>query len=391
MNLLQKIRHSIFPPVHPLPAGVYAYQSPADAPEHYRLHLRLDADGSGILIVNASTVAHLNPTAAEMAYYLVQGTDEEKAVAEIASRYDVRKEIIRRDYHELSEKLHAFIHTPDLDPVTFFDFEREEPYSAAQSAPYRIDCALTYRLQDENAKLLAPLKRVDRELTCEEWEKILQKAWDAGVPHVVFTGGEPTLRPDLIDLVAFAEKLGMVSGVITDGLRLGEPRYLHNLLQAGLDHLMILVDAQESACWEGIRDALAEDIALTAHLTLDAHNQAQFDATLARLAQMGVKNISLSAMSPSLSQLLLEKRQAVADHHMRLVWDLPVPYSHFHPVALELAEQSAAEGEAAHGAGQAWLYVEPDGDVLRGQGLYQETLGNLLRDSWETIWAAAKA
>ncbi len=114
------------------------------------------------MIVNASTVAHLNPPAAEMAYYLVQGTEEEKAVAEIASRYDVRKEIIRRDYHELSEKLHAFIHTPDLDPVTFFDFEREEPYSAAQSAPYRIDCALTYRLQDENGKLLAPLTRVDR-------------------------------------------------------------------------------------------------------------------------------------------------------------------------------------------------------------------------------------
>ena len=42
------------------------------------------------------------------------------------------------------------------------------------------------------------------------------------------------------------------------------------------------------------------------------------------------------------------------------------------------------------GAGKAWLYVEPDGDVLRGQGYYQEVLGNMLTDSWEKIWGNAQ-
>jgi NADH-quinone oxidoreductase subunit D len=29
-----------FPPIEPLPAGIYHYQAPADAPYPYRLHLR---------------------------------------------------------------------------------------------------------------------------------------------------------------------------------------------------------------------------------------------------------------------------------------------------------------------------------------------------------------
>ncbi len=51
---------------------------------------------------------------------------------------------------------------------------------------------------------------------------------------------------------------------------------------------------------------------------------------------------------------------------LELVWDLPVPYSSNNPVSLELEK----EGNQAfvEGAGKAWLYVEPDGDVLPAQG-----------------------
>jgi len=56
-----------------------------------------------------------------------------------------------------------------------------------------------------------------------------------------------------------------------------------------------------------------------------------------------------------------------------------------HPVALELTEHN----HASQGAGKAWLYVEPDGDVLPEQGENQ-VLGNLCRDSWESIWNKAR-
>ena len=67
---------------------------------------------------------------------------------------------------------------------------------------------------------------------------------------------------------------------------------------------------------------------------------------------------------------------------MRQVWDLPVPYSNCHPVAFELAEGGQKVPE---GAGKAWLYVEPDGDVLPAQGV-NKVLGNLLSDPWRKIW-----
>jgi MoaA/NifB/PqqE/SkfB family radical SAM enzyme len=44
--------------------------------------------------------------------------------------------------------------------------------------------------------------------------------------------------------------------------------------------------------------------------------------------------------------------------------------------------------ELATGTGRAWLYIEPDGDVLPAKGSDQ-ILGNILKDSWDRIWKAA--
>jgi MoaA/NifB/PqqE/SkfB family radical SAM enzyme len=222
---------------------------------------------------------------------------------------------------------------------------------------------------------------VRRELTTEEWQSVLKKAWEAGIPHVIFTGGEPTLRPDLVELIAYAEQLGMVAGLLTDGSRLTEKDYIHHLLQSGLDHLTILLDERDEQNWEALRDVLSEDIFVTVHVTLTAANQSSATQVLERLKEMGVQAVSLSANDSDLKDALKELGQAVAEHDLQLVWNIPVPYSSFHPVAVELAEV----GELPQGAGKAWLYVEPDGDVTPMQGR-TEVLGNLLTDSWEQIW-----
>ena len=73
-----------FTKVRSLPTGVYQKQSPPDQPP-YRIHLRLQADGSGVLIVNAATVLHLNPTAAEYAYHFIKGTSPDEAAKEIST------------------------------------------------------------------------------------------------------------------------------------------------------------------------------------------------------------------------------------------------------------------------------------------------------------------
>ena len=381
---MERIQHFIqrfFPPAQPLPAGIYHYQAPNESPLNLRLHLRIEPDGEGVLIVNASIVLHLNQTAAELAYHLIQQTPEDEIGKQMAARYHIKPEVALQDFLDFNANLETLINSPDLDPVGFLGFDQTAPYSSAITAPYRLDCAVTYQLTNPVMEGLAPVERVDRELLTEEWQAILDKAWNAGIPHVIFTGGEPPLRPDLPELVAYAEKLGMVSGVLTDGLRLTDRDYLHKILYAGIDHVMLLLDPSEEQSWEALRDMMVEDLSVTVHLTLTAQMISEIPDLLDRLVKMEVKLLSLSTDNAGLRNSMIAVRHQAAEKGLSLVWDIPVPYSSFNPIAAELAE-----GEEVKGAGRAWLYVEPDGDVLPAQGINQ-VLGNMLTDPWEEIWS----
>lgn len=363
-----------------LPAGMYHYESPSDSDKHYRYHLRLEPDGHGLLIINASTTLHLNQSAAEMAYYLVHGASEENVIAQITQRYNTKRETVLADYHQFLDAIDVLAQTEDLDPESYLGLDRTTPYTTEISAPYRLDCALTYRMNDEAPDQAAPVGRVKRELLTEEWQQVLTKSWDAGIPHIVFTGGEATLRPDLPDLIAWCQQLGQVTGLLTDGYKLTNPEYFHSLLNAGLDHLMIILDPREEQSWEAVLDSLTEDIFLTVHLTVTSGNTDMPFMAMDRLAKMGVKSLSISASQPDLAAEVKACADYAATKGLSLVWDLPVPYSNLHPVALELKEEKPISG-----AGMAWLYLEPDGDVLPAQGV-QKLLGNLLVDDWPVIW-----
>ena len=379
MTSLLKPFQRIFSPRQHIPAGMYHYQSPPDDPRNYRLHLRLEESGGGILILNAATILHLNQTAADYAYYLVKNTPVEDVARQMSTRYHVSPEQASQDYKDLSDRIQILVETPDLDPVTFLDFERQEPFSGHLSAPYRLDCALTYRLPDSEPADSAPIERVARELSTDEWKTILKKTWDASIPHVIFTGGEPTLRDDLPDLIQYAETLGQVSGLLSDGLRLADELYLDRLLKSGLDHLLLVLQPGNEQSWQAVGNAMVEDLSVAVHLTITEQNKDQASAILERLNGMGVGLVSLSAADPQLSEALAKGRDKLAALGIGLVWNLPVPYSAIHPVALEAGDA------LIEGAGRAWLYVEPDGDLRPAQG-NPDVLGNLLRDEWEAIW-----
>jgi pyruvate-formate lyase-activating enzyme len=368
--------------VTPLPAGSYHLQTTLEGAP-CRLHLRLHEDGSGLLIVNASTVLQLNATAAEYAYHLVKGSTPEHATREIASRYRVSKGIAREDYQDFVDRIHTLVTTPDLDPVSFLDFERAAPHSADLTAPLRLDCALTYRLHPETAPEYAPVKRASRELTTEEWKTILDRAWEFGIPQITFTGGEATLREDLPNLIAQAESNGQVCGLLTDGLKLRDKEYLSGLLQTGLDHILFLLQPENSNSWQALETVIAEDIFVTVHITLNTGNIKDAGGTLKRLEALGVRNISLTAADDTLSDAYHDLQNTAAEAGLMLRFDLPVPYSAYNPVAFETHEDDTPKG-----AGRVWLYVEPDGDVLPSQRMADKVLGNLLTDPWSAIYPA---
>jgi len=380
----QSLWDRLFYKPEPLKPGIYQKTISNEGQPPFRVHLRIEKDGRGILVLNAKTVLHLNQTAAEYALLMIHESSNDVVAQAIEKRYRITRDEALSDYQKFVDQLEVLRTTPDLDPEIFLDIDRVEPGSEALSAPLRLDCALTYQTSSGLWDGIAPTRSVARNLDTEEWKSILQKAWDNGIPHVVFTGGEPTLRPDLLELVQFSQNLGQVTGLITDGMHLTEKEYLDNLLLAGLDHLMLVLDPGESTVWEALRDAMVEDLSVSIHFTLSARNMDKLSAILDHIAQYGQPQISLSANSTESRAYLPAAQRIVAEHGFTLVWGLPVPYSAANPIRLELEQAEQTVG----GPGSLWLYVEPDGDVLRGQGI-QPVLGNFLVSPFDEIWAAA--
>jgi MoaA/NifB/PqqE/SkfB family radical SAM enzyme len=377
-NIINSIKKS-FSPEKIVQPGIYQYLSPGDDPRNYRLHLRVEDDGNGILIINASTILHLNQTATEYAYFLINNASPEIVAKHISRRYKVQPAVAKQDYLDLSERIQDLINTPDLDPVTFLDMERVVPFSGHISAPYRLDCAITYRLPGQDDPKSAPTERVKKELDTSEWIKIIDKAWSIGIPHIVFTGGEPTLRDDLPVLLQQTENNGQVSGLLTNGIRLSEPAYLKDLLLTGLDYVMI-VYSDKKEVKDGLQACLKEDLFVSVHLTLKEGNFETISRHIEEFQKVGVKGISLSAHKQNLTSRLEILRNKIAELQLDLIWNLPVPYSSLNPIEFETDFKGKISGE-----GKGWLYIEPDGDVLPAQDI-NHVLGNFLEDDWGIIW-----
>lgn len=68
-----------------------------------------------------------------------------------------------------------------------------------------------------------------RELTTAQWKEALERLRHANIPQVTFTGGEPTLRADLVELVEAAQ--WFVTRLNTNG-RLLTPELCRRLYEA---------------------------------------------------------------------------------------------------------------------------------------------------------------
>ncbi|HYZ25569.1 MAG TPA: pyrroloquinoline quinone biosynthesis protein PqqE [Geminicoccaceae bacterium] len=115
------------------------------------------------------------------------------------------------------------------------------------TAPVSLLVELTHRcpLQCPYCSNPLALDKAGAELDTATWLRVLEEAAELGVLQVSFSGGEPTLRRDLEDLIAQAAGLGLYSNLITAGVLLDEAR-LNALIEAGLDHLQLSVQDAEA-------------------------------------------------------------------------------------------------------------------------------------------------
>ena len=88
------------------------------------------------------------------------------------------------------------------------------------------------------------LERGGSELTTAEWKKVLSELAEIGVLQIHFSGGEPTARKDLVELVQHASDVGLYSNLITSAVLLTKER-LGALAEAGLCHVQISFQGNE--------------------------------------------------------------------------------------------------------------------------------------------------
>jgi len=110
------------------------------------------------------------------------------------------------------------------------------------TGPIGLLCELTHRcpLQCPYCSNPLHLDRSSQELTTAEWLDVLEQAANIGVLQIHLSGGEPTVRKDLEEIIAKAAELGLYSNLITAGVLIDNKR-LQALNDAGLDHLQLSV------------------------------------------------------------------------------------------------------------------------------------------------------
>jgi len=377
-----------------------------DAHEKSRIHLRLDADGTGTLIVNASSVMHLNPSAAFMAWLILEGRTQEESLQVLSQKFSASKRQLQDDLSSFLFQFEEMIRPDGACAIHDLDLDMNMPFSARPSAPYRMDLAVTYRCNNDCAHCYNARERNFPELSTQQWFKIIDQLWELGVPHIVFTGGEATLRNDLPQLICHAESNGQITGLNTNARRLIDMDYVNQLVDAGLDHVQITVEScipevhdemmrakgafQQTV--KGLKNVLNTSLYVMTNTTMLRTNIDTIPATLDFLADHGVPTIGLNALILSghgltvgtglqeseLQPVLDIATRKTAARGQKLIWYTPTQYCQFDPTASNLGVKGCT-------AALYSMCIESNGDVLPCQSYYHP-LGNMLTDSWDSIW-----
>ncbi|MCH9808213.1 MAG: pyrroloquinoline quinone biosynthesis protein PqqE [Alphaproteobacteria bacterium] len=113
---------------------------------------------------------------------------------------------------------------------------------ACARAPVGLLAELTHRcpLQCPYCSNPTELERANTELSTADWQSVMRQAAELGILQIHLSGGEPTARRDLEEIVETAAKSGLYTNLITAGVLLSRER-LEKLRDAGLDHVQLSI------------------------------------------------------------------------------------------------------------------------------------------------------
>lgn len=392
-----------------VPPGLHTFAFAVEG-GHTRLHLRSQVDGTGVLFRDVTDVLHLSPVATVMAWYALREIPEARALVDLQRRFSgVPRAKLVADYAR-SRRVVATLADPTVPCHSCqLDLPREPLFSTRAQAPHKVDLALTYVCQNQCPHCYNDPDRFELgSLSTEEWIRVIDQLVEVGVPQIIFTGGEATLHPGLVEMVAHGDGRGMIVGLNSNGRRLARRSYADELAKAGLSHVQITLESHLGDLHDkmvgakafkqtvaGIETALAAGIHTLTNTTITKVNADTIEQTVDYLYELGLRTFAMNGMiysgggdanpdaipQAALPSILVRVRDRAAHHGMRFLWYTVTEYCEMSPVELEIGAKRCNAGEYS-------MCIEPNADVLPCQSYYV-TAGNVLRDPWPAIWNSA--
>jgi 12,18-didecarboxysiroheme deacetylase len=268
-------------------------------------------------------------------------------------------------------------------------------------------------------------KTRDEELTTEQGLKLIDDLAAFGVPVILFSGGEPLVRPDLHELVKYAAHKGMRAVISTNGSLITE-EWAANLKDVGVSYVGISLDGMEKVnddfrgvkgafqmALNGIRNCQKSGIKVGLRFTINKLNKDHVPGILDLVGEMNIERICFYHLvySGRGSNLIdidlsrdetreivdliidrtkdmhsrgLKKEVLTVDNHADGVYLYLRMLKEDNPRAKEVLELLKMNGGNSSGEGIAC--ISWDGSVYADQFWRQHSFGNILSRPFKEIW-----
>jgi len=232
---------------------------------------------------------------------------------------------------------------------------------------------------------------------------------EAQVPSVSFTGGEPTLRKDLPEIIRHAKSLKMWTNLITNGSLLTKDLAC-SLKHAGLDSAQVSLEASNETLHDdlvghkgafektiqGLQNLMDEGIRVHTNTTINRLNMNHLGEILSLVKRLKLDKFSMNMITPQgtalnspdkinvhyseIGQTVLETSDRAREMGLEFMWYSPTPICIFNPVVHGLGNKGCA-------ACDGLLSVSPNGDILPCSS-YFKPLANILKHKgdFKGIW-----
>lgn len=241
----------------------------------------------------------------------------------------------------------------------------------------------------------------EKDLSTQEWKRVIRHAEQLGSVTVIFTGGEPLLRSDIFELIEWVDKDEAVAMIFSNGILLTEEN-VRKLADAGLWCIHVSIDSPDPkahdemrkvpGCFEKAVDGLkrCKDAGILTGISTYATPERLHNGQVVELIEfardLGVDEVTVFDTVPTGKLLHHDRKYLLTDEDKEQLCRIEDIYNTGHPLP-HVITQAHVNGPTGNGCYAGWcqFYMTACGEVTPCD-FTPLTFGNVRDEDLEDIW-----